>query len=55
VPKIWAGLSGGELIVVTEVSAQAEERGIVRGIVTDIAIGYGSVWVTVDDRGPQAD
>ncbi len=55
VPKIWAGLSGGDLIVVTEASAHAEERGSVRGVVTDVAIGYGGVWVSVDDRGPEAD
>ena len=52
---IWTGLSNGKLIVVTEASAQAEERGSVRGVVTDIAAGYGGLWVSVDAQGPDAD
>lgn len=54
VPTIWTGLSGGELITIAEVSAHPEERGVVGGIVTDVAVGYGGVWVSVDERGPDA-
>jgi class 3 adenylate cyclase len=52
---IWTGLSDGKLILVTEASVQPEERGSVRGVVTDVAVGYGGLWVSVDAQGPDAD
>jgi hypothetical protein len=52
---IWTGFSNGKLIVVTEATVQPDERGSVRGVVTDIAVGYGGLWVSVDAQGPDAD
>lgn len=52
---IWTGLSTGKLIVVTEVTVQPEERLTVGGVVTDVAVGYGGLWVSVDAQGPDAD
>jgi class 3 adenylate cyclase len=40
---IWTGLSNGKLIMVTEISVHPEERGSIRGVVTDIAVGYGGL------------
>jgi class 3 adenylate cyclase len=51
---VWTGLSNGTLILVTEISVQPEERGSVRGVVTDVAVGYGGLWVSVDPRVPDA-
>lgn len=51
---IWTGSSNGRLILVTEVSVHPEERGGVRGAVTDVAVGYGGLWVSVDPQSPGA-
>lgn len=51
---IWTGSSNGKLILVTEVSVHPEERGGVRGAVTDVAVGYGGLWVSVDPQSPGA-
>ena len=52
---IWTGLSTGKLIIVTEVTEQPEERLTVGGVVTDVAVGYGGLWVSVDSQDPDTD
>ena len=50
---IWIGRSSGDIVQVPEVEAeQSDEVLRVGAPVTDIAIGYGAIWVSVD--GPLA-
>jgi len=50
---IWVGLSSGEIVQVPEVEGSPSDDVLTVGApVTDIAIGYGAIWVSVD--GPRA-
>jgi class 3 adenylate cyclase len=51
VPKIWVGLSSGELAIVPEALGRQEEEISVGGSVTDVALGYGAIWVTMHGPG----
>jgi hypothetical protein len=50
---IWIGRSSGDIIQVLEVEGVPSDDVLTIGApVTDIAIGYGSIWVSAD--GPPA-
>jgi len=50
VPKIWVGLSSGDIAIVPEALGRQQEEIPVGGSVTDVALGYGAMWVTM--HGP---
>jgi hypothetical protein len=53
VETIWIGHSSGDIIKVPEVEGVPSDDVLTVGDpVTDIAIGYGAIWVSVD--GPRA-
>lgn len=49
VDQLWVGLSAGDLALVPEALGEQREAISVGGTITDVAIGYGGVWVTVHD------
>jgi class 3 adenylate cyclase len=49
IDEIWVGLSTGDLAVVPEALGQQRQAIPVGGTITDVAIGYDAVWVTVHD------
>ena len=50
--ELWVGRSDGFVSVVTEVSPGQGREIDFTGSVTDVAIGYDAVWITVDPRDP---
>ena len=48
---IWTGLSNGRVFVIMEGTGAAVKRGSVHGVVTDVAVGYGGLWLSVDPEG----
>lgn len=50
VETIWIGRSSGDVVQVPEIEGTPSRQAIMVGApVTDIAIGYGALWVSVDD------
>jgi outer membrane protein assembly factor BamB len=49
IDQLWIGLSAGDLAVVPEAFGEQRAAIPVGGTITDVAIGYDGVWVTVHD------
>jgi outer membrane protein assembly factor BamB len=49
IDELWIGLSAGDLALVPEALGEEQEAISVGGTITDVAIGYDGVWVTVHD------